>query len=147
MEKQALLHAAELLEKNAGAWGTVLDKLRSAWGSATKAYNSKPVQNTLEGVGGLAGSLGGKAYDKAYNMVGSAGGHIREGLFGKGIRSGYGKLRDSVSGGAVNQELFNQGLAELAKGVGRTGAVYGGGLYAGSKLLGGGQPQEPYYYG
>jgi len=119
MDKQALLSAAGLFEKKAaGPLGTAIK--------------------------GAFKSLSNKAYDS----LGTAGNQVRDALFGKGIGSGYGKLRKSISDGVVDQDMFNKGLAELAKGVGRTGAVYGGGLYAGSKLLGGGgQPQEPYYYG
>ncbi len=147
MEKRALLHAARLFEKNAGRLDPVIDgakkywtagknKLSEGYNYAKNLYNSPEVQNTIEGLDGAA-----------YDAIGKAGHHLREGMFGRGIGSGYNKLKSSVSGEAVDQALFNEGLKEMAKGVARTGAVYGGGAYAGSKLLDGNDaPQQPYYY-
>ena len=146
LEKQALLEAAALLEKNAAWYNTAGKWLRGL----------APSPNVQEALKGTGRSLYNSAAEIMQQLPDRAAPHVSRGLsrLGRFVRNGAtaGDLRRGVrqmrmaTEGPVRQGLFNAGLRNVAKGVGKTGLVYGGALYGGTRLAGDSQPQA-YYYG
>lgn len=152
MEKQALLNVARLAGAISGGMAKTASPvgatLRGMLGSVAGALKpSDTLRAALAGAGRSAGNTVAQAVKSAPERFGP---HAMSGLRGAARLLGNGVLAGDLrrglrqmnigmhAAGGVRQGLFNAGLKNAVKGVGKSGLVYGGALYGGSRLAGSG---------
>ena len=81
---------------------------------------------------------------KVQNAPAAAGQFLGDAVTFGQARSGYGQMQRALKApGGVKQNEYNQGLLNLAKGVGKSALLYGGLGYGGYRMLRDDAPQAP----
>lgn len=171
--KQAFLSLAAVdddcaaeLEKVAINWGGMRQRLRSGWNSFKNKFGPGPtpaqpyVEPPHPGMRPL--DSGGMRREKAFQEarksfgqfvdnkirsgVGHAGTFLSNAVTGGQFRQGLNQMRQGLGvpgKSPLNQNLFNEGLVNIAKGAGKTGLLYGGLGYGGYRMLRNGSADAP----